>query len=91
MGIASILSRLTAKAELIDGMMSTVGVRDEFSHMQGGAEALRLATMRCMSCSKPGACASWLSEHETAAEAPDFCRNQDLFVRLRETIDSRAG
>ncbi len=81
MGLASILSRLTAKAELVDGMMAAVGVRDEIAQMQGGAGALRLATMRCMSCSKPGACASWLSEHNTAAEAPDFCRNHDLFAR----------
>jgi hypothetical protein len=46
--------------------------------------------LRCMSCGKPDACSAWLAEHGSAEEAPSFCRNHDLFARLREHAEGRA-
>jgi hypothetical protein len=38
--------------------------------------------MSCTGCSDPGACQRWLSEHEHADRAPDYCRNGDLLRLL---------
>lgn len=90
MGISAMMTRIAVKSGLIEQMMTTLDVRDRFAGVPGGQEALRTAVLRCMSCGKPDACSAWLAEHGSAEEAPDFCRNHDLFARLREHAEGRA-
>lgn len=90
MGIAAMMTRVAAKSDLIEQMMTTLDVRERFAELPAGGEALRNAMLRCMSCGKPEACSAWLSEHGNAEEAPSFCRNHDLFARLREHAEGRA-
>jgi hypothetical protein len=90
MGISAMMTRVAAKYDLIEQMMATLDVRDRFAGLPGGGEALRNAVVRCMTCSKPDACSAWVAKHRSADEAPDFCRNHDLFARLREHAGGRA-
>ncbi len=90
MGISAMMTRIAAKSDLIEQMMTTLEVRDRFAELPSGGEVLRNAMLRCMSCGKPDACSAWLAEHGSAEEAPDFCRNHDLFARLREHAGGHA-
>lgn len=90
MGISAMMTRIAAKSDLIEQMMTTLEVRDRFAELPSGGEVLRSAMLRCMSCGKPDACSAWLAEHGSAEEAPDFCRNHDLFARLREHAGGHA-
>lgn len=84
MGISAMMARIAARSDLIEQMMATLEVRNRVAELPAGGEVLRNAVLRCMSCGKPDACSAWLAEHDSAEEAPAFCRNHDLFARLRE-------
>jgi len=90
MGLATMITRVAAKADLFEQMVNTLGVRDRIARLPGGGQAIREATARCRSCGQPDACGAWLATHGSAAEAPDFCRNHDLFARLREHAEGHA-
>lgn len=73
---------------LMERMMARFGVRAALAERPGGPEALRRATIRCMTCSETEACESWLGEDEMSAEPPSYCRNADIIARLRRPTDT---
>jgi len=81
-------SRLTQRADLMDGMMKKLDVVDEMKTMPGHAGVLRRAANRCLTCDQPDACQQWLTDEPSPDEAPGFCRNHDLFERVRSKLDT---
>lgn len=87
MSLVSMYNRMMRKADLMEKMIDTVDVRDALEQRPDHANVLRRAANRCMTCAEPNACESWLAEHEQANEAPSYCRNHDLFERLKHEIE----
>ena len=69
--------------DLMERMLAHFGVRTALAERPGGPEALRRATIRCMSCSEAEACETWLGDNEAPDKPPSYCRNADLIARLR--------
>ena len=90
MSVLDIFSRLTKQADLMDAMMTKLGVADEIWKLPDHAGVLRRAANRCMTCDQPDACQYWLSHEAHPDEAPSFCRNHDLFQRVIRTSDAKA-
>lgn len=87
MSVLDIFSRLTRQADLMDAMMKKLGVADKMWQLPDHAGVLRRAANRCLTCDQPEACQDWLAHEAAPNEAPGFCRNHDLFERVRETKD----
>jgi Family of unknown function (DUF6455) len=78
-------SKMDHHAELVGDMARVRGVDIGEAMLDGrlSAESYRNAVRRCMSCDSPEACAVWLSEHASGADAaPEYCRNGRLLERL---------
>ena len=77
--------RMDRHSSLLSAMGQTLrlDLADAVSRGIVAPNELRGQMVRCMSCSKGEACATWLAAHEGGAEAaPDYCRNGELFDRL---------
>ncbi|MDF1607074.1 DUF6455 family protein [Hoeflea sp. YIM 152468] len=90
MSVLDIFNRLTRRADLMNAMMSKIGVADEIWKLPDHAGVLRRAANRCLTCDKPDACAHWLAHEPHPAEAPEFCHNRDLFARARKKADHKS-
>lgn len=86
MSILNFVDRIMVKAELMEGMMHTLDVKEAIADMPSAASVVRNATIRCLSCTHATDCAAWLEEHESAAHAPSYCRNRELFDFVREEV-----
>lgn len=84
MGYFGFIDRIMVKAELMEAMMNTLGVREAVAGMPDAPSTMRNAMLRCFGCSHAGECVTFLEEHETAAHAPSWCRNRDLFEFVTE-------
>ena len=82
----SLFSKIEKHAVLVGRMSDTLGVDLVGASMDGGAPetTLRTAIYGCMGCKETDACEEWLASHETASEAPDYCRNKRLLDRLAQ-------
>lgn len=76
-----IFSKLSASADLVNGMADRLGAdmadllgRDP--EMQG--PKLRTMVLRCSSCEDQGACARLQASGNTLATAPDYCQNKTV-------------
>ncbi len=81
--------RVAKHAQLVNAMADKSGVdlpRALASGLVTG-EGLRTAVVSCMGCTQTDECAQHLSQAEEAAAPPDFCRNRDVFLRLRALAD----
>jgi hypothetical protein len=87
MSVLDIFSRLTKQADLMDAMMTKLGVADEIWKLPDHAGVLRRAANRCLTCDQTDACQHWLSHEAEPDGAPSFCRNHDLFARVLRNAD----
>lgn len=90
MSVLNIFSRLTHQADLMDAMMKKLGVAEEMLQLPDHAGVLRRAANRCLTCDRPDACEHWLVHESRPDEAPDFCRNHDLFERVLQNMEQEA-
>jgi len=74
-------------AELVDHMAQALGLDLDELVMEGklDLETLDDAVLRCTGCTEPDNCEHWrdLQDNE-ADEAPEFCRNAQLFELLKQ-------
>ncbi|WP_306117897.1 MULTISPECIES: DUF6455 family protein [unclassified Roseitalea] len=87
----SILTQLTMRqrhAALFQAMSDRLGLSEAFARRAGHGDAPRRAVDRCMSCDQVSACESWLAENAAPVEAPGYCRNHDMFERLKHDIEA---
>lgn len=88
MSILGAFRKVIRHADMLEGMIARVGVREAMSEVPHGAEVKRRALARCMTCDEPDACEVWLDEHVSADETPHFCRNHDLLARLKQMTEA---
>lgn len=77
---------LKVHAELVDRMSGTLGLDLEETMMQGRMQIDTLgdAVLSCTGCTRTQDCMHWMEDNATGAEtAPDYCRNRDLFDRIK--------
>lgn len=79
---------LKRHAALVDRMADAQGIDLEEQMLRGRLTMTELedAVLRCTGCTQPCACESWLAHLPAQApQAPDYCRNTDLFDTLKRT------
>ncbi|MEI4234353.1 DUF6455 family protein [Roseovarius sp. D22-M7] len=80
-------NRATLKhhADLVDRMANIQGLDLEERIMAGAMrpDELSDAVLACTGCASADGCAQWLDRTESAEKTPDYCRNAELFSRLR--------
>ncbi len=91
MGLIAYFRGLFESATRIHRMVRTLKLQDEISENDTNGSVMRRAYLRCNTCEQPGACENWLENHETAKEAPAYCRNRDLFARLTARIEAETA
>lgn len=77
---------LKKHADLMDRMANTLGVDLEQVMMEGRMTMDQLgdAVLSCTGCASPDNCQHWLGAQTSPADqAPDYCRNADMLIRLR--------
>lgn len=77
---------LERHAKLVDHMAAALGLDLEEQIQRGtlSPDAVWDAILSCTSCTRPGACETWLAARsDIAPEAPHSCRNRALFDALR--------
>ena len=83
----TLIAKLDRHGKLVRSMAEAVDadLPAAIAHGDLSAEGLRGAVLRCTTCEAAEQCETWLAERgDTPAEAtPDYCRNADLFARLR--------
>lgn len=88
MAFFNIFARMNRRVDLMDDMMATLQVRRAIGELPDGPNVLRRAALRCLNCKETCACRAWLDTHREADEAPIYCRNHDLFARVRRRMDA---
>jgi hypothetical protein len=88
MSLLTIFRKMLHHADLMDSMTVKLGVRDAMANRPGAAGVMRRASNRCLSCTAAGECEDWLATHDSADAAPSFCRNSELFERLKHEIEA---
>ncbi len=87
MALFDFFNRMFKRTELFDAMVDKLGVRGAMAERGDQGNLMRRAVSRCMGCTDGKACSHWLDTLETAAEAPNYCRNHDMFARLKNEIE----
>lgn len=80
-------SVLKRHAALVDQMAETLGVDLQEVALRGDVtiDEISDAVLSCTACSNPESCEGWLKAHKDGAtQTPDFCRNSEMFLRLRQ-------
>ncbi|WP_425418627.1 DUF6455 family protein [Oricola indica] len=49
---------------------------------------MKRAQARCADCGREDTCQSWMAENDQPDETPYFCKNHDLFERLKHEIEA---
>ncbi len=80
--------KISKGAQLVSGMAERLDV--SVADCAGSAPELQSRNfasmvMRCAGCSQQDQCTRLQAANETLAEAPDYCRNKDLFDRFKPT------
>ncbi|MBZ0163651.1 MAG: DUF6455 family protein [Notoacmeibacter sp.] len=88
MSFLNAFRKVIRHADLLEGMIARVDVREAMSEVPHAAEVKRRALARCMTCEEPDACEIWLNEHVSADETPHFCRNHNLMARLKQMTEA---
>lgn len=71
---------------LVKRMAQTVGAQAALASHPSRSAVTRRAVSRCNGCAQTKGCEQWLDHNESAEEAPAYCRNHDLFERLKNDI-----
>lgn len=78
--------KITRHTKLVNHMADALGVDVDEKMMQGALtpDELDAAVLRCTACTSPEDCEHWLDTRDGPVEdAPDYCRNVQLFEDLR--------
>ncbi|MVA99064.1 hypothetical protein GN330_17585 [Nitratireductor sp. CAU 1489] len=73
------IDKIAARADLMEKMIDTLGVRAGISEMPDQPSVMRNAALRCLSCRHGAECGSWMETSPTHERAPSYCRNRELF------------
>lgn len=76
------------RGRLFHVMVDKLRMRAALASRPAAEAVMKRAQARCAGCGREDTCQSWLAENERPAEAPYFCKNHDLFERLKHDIEA---
>jgi len=76
------------RGALFHVMVDKLGLRTALEARPGSDAVMKRAQARCAGCGREDTCQSWMAENEIAPEAPYFCKNHDMFERLKHDIEA---
>jgi Family of unknown function (DUF6455) len=91
MKLFSYLTGLNEGGELKDAMVAKLGLKQAMDSLPDHANIHDRAQKRCMTCNNAADCARWLATENAPDEAPDYCKNHDLFERITDKIEARSA
>jgi len=73
--------------KLMDQMADRLGRDLDEAELRGDlAPGARDAMiLSCTNCASPEECRKWLATHDSADEAPEYCRNGEALIKLGKT------
>lgn len=76
---------IDAHSRLMDGMADRLGADLDEAELRGEItpEAREDMVLSCTNCTSPEACREWLASHDSADDAPGYCRNGSKLRALR--------
>ena len=87
------LNHVLSQAELMDQMMSRLGVNPAVAVRIDRGTAFYEARTRCIDCPSGGSCRCWLASSEASPMPPNFCPNEAFFedcVKRQVITDQRS-
>jgi Family of unknown function (DUF6455) len=91
MNFFSYLKGMNKGGELKDAMAAKLGLKQAMDALPDHANVHERAQKRCMTCNNAAECATWLATENTPSEAPEYCRNHDLFARITDKIQAHSA
>lgn len=88
MSLMGIFTRILRHGDLFEGMVRKLQLNDHMAGLPHSAEVYRRAANRCLSCGEGDACEEWLKSSDAPVEAPSYCRNHDMLLRLKKMEDA---
>jgi hypothetical protein len=76
------------RGQLFHVMVDKLGLRAALESRPNADAVMKRAQARCADCGREDSCQSWMAENEAAGEAPYFCKNHDMFERLKHDIEA---
>ncbi|MFY0660547.1 MAG: adenylosuccinate lyase [Shimia sp.] len=78
--------KMSQHTDLVTGMSKRVGVDWDEVIMANPEKAkeYRSAVMQCTKCKELGACQKFQELNDSAANAPDYCMNVELFKEMQQ-------
>ncbi|MCD2171781.1 DUF6455 family protein [Rhizobium sp. C4] len=86
MSILNYFIRVNEHAMLLEAMTAKLGLTAHLEELPDHRNVMKRAGQRCLACSRPHDCADWLEDNDEPEQAPRFCRNRDLFARMRDQM-----
>lgn len=72
-------------------MVDKLGMRDALQSRPNSEAVIKRAEARCAGCGRESECQTWMAENAAPVETPGYCRNHDLFERLKHDIEAEAA
>ncbi len=78
--------KMSQHTDLVTGMSERVGIDwgERIMKNPENAKEFRNAVMQCTRCQELGACQKFQELNGSAANAPDYCMNADLFKEMQQ-------
>jgi len=67
-------------------MVDKLGLRSALESRPHADKVMKRAQARCADCGQEDACTTWMAENDQPGEAPEYCRNHDMFERLKHDL-----
>ncbi|MCI5075840.1 DUF6455 family protein [Oricola sp.] len=71
-------------------MVEKLGLRQALDARPQVEAVVKRAQSRCAGCGREDSCQVWLSDNDSPAEAPYFCKNHDMLERLKHEVEAEA-
>ena len=79
------------RGSLFHVMVDKLGLRAAIESRPHAKKVKKRAQARCAECGREDTCQSWLADNEQPDEAPYFCKNHDMFERLKHDMELEKG
>ena len=76
------------RGSLFQAMVDKLRMRLALTARPQSAAVMKRAAERCAECGREDSCVAWMAANAEPDEAPYFCKNHDLFERLKHDIEA---
>lgn len=79
------------RGALFHVMVDRLGLRAALEARPSADAVMKRAQTRCADCGREDTCQVWMAENEQPDAAPYFCKNSDMFERLKHEIEAETA